>query len=206
MLQSWTKRLWRCFFMADDYISWILLSTKWLHPFPLVQCCCLKWRQQSYSHASSVHQHKPGEGGRIFGGYFRDCATLFVFNVFVRVILSMIVCYAMLCYAIIWYDMVLFHMLCFTMAWMGTFFHSVIKHWLSLSSYRMQFGASSHYNHGCNWILHQFWMWNRSETLVIRSTVQNYTFFDVQNVSCFKKNFTHWIFWQTDSLYTSLKD
>jgi hypothetical protein len=30
-------------------------------------------------------------GGRIYGGYFRDCATLFVFNVFVRVILSMIV-------------------------------------------------------------------------------------------------------------------
>jgi hypothetical protein len=28
------KTLGRCFFMADDYISWTLSSTKWLHPPP----------------------------------------------------------------------------------------------------------------------------------------------------------------------------
>ena len=44
--------------MADDCISWMLSSTKWLHPSLLVQCCCLKC-QQSYSHPSSVHQHCP---------------------------------------------------------------------------------------------------------------------------------------------------
>ena len=28
------KTLGRCFFMADDYVSWTLSSTKWLHPPP----------------------------------------------------------------------------------------------------------------------------------------------------------------------------
>jgi hypothetical protein len=66
-LQSRKKTLGRCFFMANDYILWMLSSTNWLHP----GCC-----QQSYSHASSIHQHCTRGGGRIFGGYFRNCATL----------------------------------------------------------------------------------------------------------------------------------
>ena len=84
------KTLGRCFFMADDYISWMLSSTKWLH--------LLSPYNVAFSNVDKVivmlrgfTNIVLGEGGRIFGGYFGDCAILFVFNVFVRVILSMIV-------------------------------------------------------------------------------------------------------------------
>ena len=87
----------RCFFMADDYISWMLSSTKWLHPSPpppppgynVAVSNVNKVIIMSRGFTNIVPGG--GGGGRIYGGYFRDCATLFVFNVFVRVILSMIV-------------------------------------------------------------------------------------------------------------------
>ena len=67
------KTLGRCFPKADDCISWMLSSTKWLHPLPpppppLVQCCCPKC-QQSYSYASRVRQHCTRGGG---GGGFSE--------------------------------------------------------------------------------------------------------------------------------------